>query len=705
LRTNSIDQGRFPPQAAAVFARAEKFRTNTLEPEAFTWEFVDRRANSAALREAARLGLTGIEVDKALGGLGLGFREKVRIAEILARSSLGFAFSLINSQNVAARVARLGTPDQRSDYLPGLLSGRRFGATALTEPHAGSDLAAIRTSAARTSSGWVLNGRKAWITNGAIADVILCYAQTDVEKGRQGIACFLVDGRRPGFEAEAAYGLTAGSAVGVSGFALDNYETSDDDLLIEPGDGFSHALGGVNGARIYVAAMACSMIRSALAEAVEYGANRQAFGRSLLDHQGLSWSLAHVANQLEAAEALTAGAVDVYEQSPVEGRVDPKDVAVAAAHAKKFAVEILEPSLRTCMQAMGAEGLRSGNRVGRLLTEARIASYVDGTTEMQTERIGRSLIVDYGNDAMALASVAYRVVTDAQPAEDQEPDSTRHRDDISQAGPVDVAEADFRDEGVRDEAADVSGAEAADVEVVGAEAADVKAVGYQAAGTDGQTDAGAGVDAQPPLTDFEPWHADPDVVEDGEEPSDADWSSGSESPIDSPVASSAAGFGLAAAAAGAATTSAPLTPPMPPGTSARFDDEAEPASSVDRAAHVPPLPPDSLARQPKPPMPPSPTSEEPDADSWEGSLPDQAASAGTGHDPATPPFTPPPPSSAQPSSPPSFAETTERSPAAPPLPGDEHRLDPADAAQIADDQDPSPSTPPLPPDALRRGGS
>ncbi len=434
MRTNSIDLAKLSPQAAAVFARADKFRTTTLEPEASTWEFVDRHVNTEALREAARLGLTGIEVDKSVGGLGLGFREKVRIAEILSQSSMGFAFSLINTQNVTADLDRLGTDEHRSDLLPSLLSGRRFGATALTEPHAGSDFAAIKTSAAPISGGWLLNGQKAWITNGAIADVVLCYAQTDPDEGRDGIACFLVDGQRDGFVADSPYSLTGGSGIGVGGFTLEDFEVDDADLLIEPGEGFKAALELLNGARVYVAAMACSMIRSALAEAVDYAGSRETFGKTLLDHQGLNWSLADVANKLEAAEALTAVSVDAVSQR-IEGTgIDARNVGLAAAHAKRFAVEILEPSLRTCMQAMGANGLRTNNKAGRLLTEARVAAYVDGTTEMQTELIGKALAADYGSESLASASVAFRAVTRSD-HDDHDHLSTEHA--VPEAGEAD----------------------------------------------------------------------------------------------------------------------------------------------------------------------------------------------------------------------------------------------------------------------------
>ncbi|MDH4279520.1 MAG: acyl-CoA/acyl-ACP dehydrogenase, partial [Acidimicrobiia bacterium] len=460
MQSRSIDVG-FMPEAETLLARAEKFRTTTLESGAFTWEYMDRGPNVAALREAARLGMTGIEVDRNLGGLGFGFREKVRVAEILSRSSIGFAFSLINTQNVAARLARLGGERHRDAYLPDLLAGRRFGATALTEPEVGSDFAAITTSATRTDSGWVLNGRKAWITNAVIADVFLCYAQTDPELGRDGIACFVVDGRREGFETADGYQLVAGSTVGVGGFTLDGYEAVEDDLIIEPGAGFRQALLGVNGARIYVAAMACAAVRAALGQAVEYALTRESFGQPILAHQGLAWSLAAVANRLEAAEALTARAVDRHEdaQAGAEGDQSHDDAqsevvrlsALAAAHAKKFTTEMIEPALETCMQAMGAEGLRAGQAAGRLLSESRILSYVDGTTEMQTERIALSLDRFYGAGSSDLVSVAISTASGRPEAasdladldESPSPDETPSSDTVGgESEPVQFEETD-----------------------------------------------------------------------------------------------------------------------------------------------------------------------------------------------------------------------------------------------------------------------
>lgn len=370
-----------------LYANADSLR-HSLAERVTQWDR-DRTQNHSALAEAAELGLLGIEVPKYLGGLGLGFRQKVRVAEILSQTSMAFAFSLVNTHNVAARLSEIGSASHKRDLLPDLLSGRRVGSMALTERGAGSDFTAINTMAEPTGDGWMLNGEKAWITNAAVSDVIICYAQTDPGSGQRGIASFLIDGQRPGFERLAPYDLVGGHSIGTGRFRLSNYRARQEDLLTKPGDGFASAMASVNGARIYVAAMCCAMVHSALSLAVDYGSRRETFGKPLLAHQGLAWSLASVANQLEAAQLLTERAITTKENGELS------EVVLAAAHAKKFATEMAEPAISACMQAMGAEGLRDDHPLGRHLADARLANFVDGSTEMQTERIARSLATSY----------------------------------------------------------------------------------------------------------------------------------------------------------------------------------------------------------------------------------------------------------------------------------------------------------------------
>jgi alkylation response protein AidB-like acyl-CoA dehydrogenase len=242
------------PQERALVAAAEKFRRDCVAPGAGEWER-RRQVPREALQEAARLGLTAIEVPRELGGQGAGFVAKALIAEELARACMGFAFSLINTQNVASRLAHSGSPAQIARYLKPLMAGELSGGTALTEPQAGSDFPAIATAARKIAGGWVLDGEKAWLTNAATAEVITVYAKCDAAAGGDGIAAFLIDARAPGFERLPAYGLMGGHAIGAGGFRLRDFRIDDDALLYPPGQAFKRALTSINGARTYVAAM------------------------------------------------------------------------------------------------------------------------------------------------------------------------------------------------------------------------------------------------------------------------------------------------------------------------------------------------------------------------------------------------------------------------------------------------------------------
>lgn len=379
----------FDDAESALLARASRFRATYIDPNAARWESA-RKVQVEALRVAASQGFLALEIPAALGGLGHRYCVKLALAEELARGDMAFTFSLINTQNAAARLSASTTARHREEHVPALMRGEIFGAIALTEPHAGSDFAAIATTARRVEGGWVLNGEKAWITNASVADLFITYAQTDPQAGWRGIGGFLVDARRPGFERGEAYSLVGGHAIGAGGFALRDYFVPDEDVLSPPGEGFKQALTGVNGARVYVAAMCGGMIASSLETALKYGAERQTFGRPVIEHQGVKWSLVDVANDLEALRELTWSAGVLIESG--------EDAVMAAAHAKKFAGRVTVPAITACVQAMGAAGLRTEYPLGRHLACAKIAAFTDGSTEMMNERIGAGLLREYGGE-------------------------------------------------------------------------------------------------------------------------------------------------------------------------------------------------------------------------------------------------------------------------------------------------------------------
>lgn len=349
-----------------------------MAPGAPRWE-AERRIAREAIGAAAAIGLTGLEVPPALGGLGLGYRVKAQVAEILGAADFGFTMSLLNTHNAAAKLARDASPELARRHVPELLAGRRLGCTALSEPGAGSDFGAIVTRAQRVPQGWRLDGAKAWITNAAEAQLIVLYAQTQAGSGARGIACFLVDATRPGFVREPAFALSGQHAIGAGGFGLDGYVAHDDELLQPPGRAFKSALVSINGARCYIAAMCNGMVGEALRVALDYGRQRHAFGRPLAAHQGWRWRLAEADTELQASRLLVAQAAERIESGA--------DAQLAAAQAKLYATRMAERQLPALAQAMGAEGLREHHPFGRHLAGARVACFVDGSSEMLLERI------------------------------------------------------------------------------------------------------------------------------------------------------------------------------------------------------------------------------------------------------------------------------------------------------------------------------
>ena len=370
-----------------VVNAARAFARDVVEPNAGAWEAAGGVPREA-FREAAARGLCRLTVPEAMGGHALGVPAVAMVVEALAAVCMASAFALTVHNNVARAIARYGSAAQQQRWLPGLSAGKRIGAFLLTEPQGGSDAAAIRTTARRDGNDWRLDGAKGWVSNGATADLLSVYAQTDASAGWRGIACFVVDAGAEGVIREPVYRLLGGHALGTGGFRFEGCRIGCDGLLVPPGEGFKAALAGVDFARITVAAMCCGMMGKSLEIALGHGAGRRAFGKSVLEHQAVQTLLADTATDLEAARLLTASAATVLEKAT-------GDHALAAAHAKKFATRAALTRIADCMQAMGANGFRADYPLARHLTSAKMAHYLDGTTEIQNVVIGRAITRPY----------------------------------------------------------------------------------------------------------------------------------------------------------------------------------------------------------------------------------------------------------------------------------------------------------------------
>jgi alkylation response protein AidB-like acyl-CoA dehydrogenase len=362
---------------------ARDFTAGTVAPNAARWAR-DGRMQVEALKAAADRGLLSFQASKDWGGHAFTLQQKLTLLEMMSRHSYDFAFSLTNTAGAAAHLAEVLPKNVAERYVPAMLKGERFGGSALSEPGAGSDFGGIRTRAEKTATGWRLTGEKGWITNAAFGDVFVTYAQTDPALGWKGIGCFLVDGQRKGFQRVAPESLSGGGVIGAGGFRLDGYEVNADELIAPAGQAFRRAMASVNQARTYVAAMCVAMVEACLDTSITYGKQRQAFGSPLAAKQGWRWAAADIATDAQAARLLVNDAARLISAN--------EDAALASAHAKKFATRMAVQRISDACQLMGAAGLREDYPFLRHLASARVASYTDGSTEMQNERIAAIVI-------------------------------------------------------------------------------------------------------------------------------------------------------------------------------------------------------------------------------------------------------------------------------------------------------------------------
>ncbi len=324
----------------------------------------------------------------ALGGQSVGYATLMKIVERLAYTDFSATFALIVHNNHARAIASAGSDAQVARWLPDMLAGKTVGAFLLTEPKGGSDAAQIETSARTDGSGFIVSGEKAWVTNAAHADLLNVFAQTEPGSGARGIASFQIPADSPGVERIPSYEMLGGYAMNAGGFRFHDVRVEADQLLVPPGEGFRAALGGIDIARAVVAGMCCGMLQSCLDVVVPRLMQREAFGAPLMTQQGLVWQLADVSTDLLASRLLAAEAARLIDADA--------PAAMAAAQAKKFATEVALRDVARCMQAMGADGLKHDYPFARHLAAAKIAQYIDGSTEIQNLVIGRALVSQHG---------------------------------------------------------------------------------------------------------------------------------------------------------------------------------------------------------------------------------------------------------------------------------------------------------------------
>lgn len=362
---------------------ARNFARDVVAPRARDTDRLERFPEDV-YRQMGELGLLGVNVPPEYGGAGAGVVSyslaMMEISAACASTSVGMAVT-----NMCAElITQFGTEAQKQKYVTALVSGQAVaGAFALSEPHAGSDPGAGKTTAVKRGAGWVLNGTKQWITSGQYAGVVVVWARTSND-GNKGLSCFIVEKGMPGVsysKPEDKMGLRGSNTVQV---VLENVEVTEAHLLGRLGDGFKLAMIALDGGRVGIASQACGVARAAIEASVKYAKERQAFGHPIGDFQALRFMMADMTTQQQAAELLTLRAAFLKESKVPFSR--------EASMAKLFASEMSNRVCDKAVQIHGGYGYIDEFPVERYLRDARVQTIYEGTSEIQRLVIAREII-------------------------------------------------------------------------------------------------------------------------------------------------------------------------------------------------------------------------------------------------------------------------------------------------------------------------
>jgi butyryl-CoA dehydrogenase len=336
------------------------------------------------LRALGELGVMGMLIPEAHGGAGLDMLTLALAIEEIAAGE-GATSTIVSVQNsvVCAPLLAFGSASQQQRYLRKVASGEWLGCFCLTEPHTGSDAAAITTRAVREEDAWVLKGVKQFITTGKNAQLAIVFAITDPAAGKKGISAFLVPTDTAGFTISHIEDKLGQRASDTAQIVLDNCRIPVDHLLGREGEGYKIALAHLEGGRIGIAAQCIGMARAAFEAALRYARERVTFGVAIINHQAVNFRLADMATQIEVARQMVWHAASLKDA----GRACLKE----ASMAKLFASEMAEKVCSDAIQIHGGYGVVSDFPVERIYRDVRVCQIYEGASDIQRLVIGRAL--------------------------------------------------------------------------------------------------------------------------------------------------------------------------------------------------------------------------------------------------------------------------------------------------------------------------
>lgn len=373
-------------EQTAIRDLTREFVRKEIAPFAAEWD----RTGTVPLdtvRKAGALGLFGIAVPAEWGGGGADFLSYILATEELAYGDAGVCNMISATNAFAWKLRDFGTVSQKERFLRPVASGHAIACLMFTEPQAGSDAANQRTRAARHGDRWLINGTKSFITSGRSASVGVLLAVTDAHAGKRGISAFLVRTDQPGYKVVRVEDKLGHRANDTCQIVLENLEVSADDMLGPPGQGLKIALSYLDTGRIGVAAQSVGVARAAFDAALRYARERETFGKKLLEHQAIAFTLAEMATELEVARQMCLHAA-ALKQSGVR-------CIKEASMSKLFASQMCERVCSAAIQIHGGYGFVNDYPVEKLYRDARVFQIYDGTNEVQKILISRELEAGY----------------------------------------------------------------------------------------------------------------------------------------------------------------------------------------------------------------------------------------------------------------------------------------------------------------------
>jgi alkylation response protein AidB-like acyl-CoA dehydrogenase len=360
-----------------------EFARERLAPKAGEWD-CNSTFPAQALKELAGLGCWGMAVPEQWGGAGLDYLTLAIALEEIAAGD-GATSTILSVQNslVCGILMKYGNDTQKERWLKGAAAGDLLGCFCLTEPHTGSDAAAIRTKAMKDGDNWVINGVKQFITSGKNAQIAIVFAVTDPAAGKKGISCFLVPTATPGYVVARLEEKLGQHASDTAQILFEDCRIPADCLIGREGEGYRIALSNLEAGRIGIAAQSVGMARAALGAAMRYARERVTFGKPIVEHQAVSFRLADMATQIEAARQL------IWHAASLRDANEP--CLKEASMAKLFASEMAERVCSNAIQIHGGYGVVADFPVERIYRDVRVCQIYEGTSDIQRLVIGRAI--------------------------------------------------------------------------------------------------------------------------------------------------------------------------------------------------------------------------------------------------------------------------------------------------------------------------